>query len=75
MPPHAFLPRDIAAKILFQTDDVSSLFGNAMRQMVASTVTECERAPSRGETKRRATSAEDMLDFVVEMLGTNIAVR
>jgi hypothetical protein len=43
--------------------------------MVASTVTECERAPSRGETKRRATSAEDMLDFVVEMLGTNIAVR
>jgi hypothetical protein len=75
MPHRAFLPRDIAAKIPFQTDAVSSLFGTAMRQVVASTVAECERAPSRGETKRCATSAEDMLDFAVEMLGTNIAVR
>ncbi|PNT64409.1 hypothetical protein BRADI_4g28200v3 [Brachypodium distachyon] len=79
MPPRAFLPRDIAAKIPFEAGAVSALFGappgTAMRQVVASTVAECERAPSRGETKRCATSAEDVLDFAVEMLGDNIAVR
>ncbi|TVU00847.1 hypothetical protein EJB05_53695, partial [Eragrostis curvula] len=79
-PPRAFLPRDIAAKIPFQTEAVSSLFGapsgTAMGQAVSSTVAECARPPSRGETKRCATSAEDMLDFAVEMLGSgNIAVR
>ncbi|XP_037445838.1 BURP domain-containing protein 14-like [Triticum dicoccoides] len=79
MPPRAFLPRDIAAKIPFEAGTVSALFGappgNAMRQVVASTVDECARPPSRGETKRCATSAEDMLDFAVEMLGDNVAVR
>ncbi|TKW32709.1 hypothetical protein SEVIR_2G185600v4 [Setaria viridis] len=80
LPHRAFLPRDIAAKIPFEEGAVSALFGappgTAMRQVVASTVAECARAPSRGETKRCATSAEDMVDFAVEMLGSsNIAVR
>ncbi|KAK3133114.1 hypothetical protein QOZ80_6AG0532520 [Eleusine coracana subsp. coracana] len=81
MPHRAFLPRDIATKIPFQTESVSSLFGappgTAMRQAVSSTVAECKRPPSRGETKRCATSAEDMLDFAVEMLGGtgSVAVR
>ncbi|XP_062193515.1 BURP domain-containing protein 14-like [Phragmites australis] len=79
MPPRAFLPRDIAAKIPFQAEAVSALFGaprgTAMRQVVESTVAECARPPSRGETKRCTTSAEDMLDFAVEILGSNIAVR
>ncbi|CAM0951018.1 unnamed protein product [Alopecurus aequalis] len=79
MPPRAFLPRDIASKIPFEASAVSALFGaspgTAMRQVVASTVDECARPPSRGETKRCATSAEDVLDFALEMLGDNIAVR
>ncbi|RLN36004.1 BURP domain-containing protein 14-like [Panicum miliaceum] len=80
MPHRAFLPRDIATKIPFEEGAVSALFGaapgTAMRQVVASTVAECARAPSRGETKRCATSAEDVVDFAVEMLGSSsVAVR
>ncbi|XP_044960800.1 BURP domain-containing protein 12-like [Hordeum vulgare subsp. vulgare] len=79
MPPRAFLPRDIARKIPFEASAVSEAFGappdTAMGKAVASTVAECERAPSRGETKRCATSAEDVVDFAVEMLGDDIVVR
>ncbi|CAM0879508.1 unnamed protein product [Alopecurus aequalis] len=79
MPPRAFLPRDIATKIPFQPAAVSAAFGvpldTAMGKAVASTVAECERAPSQGETKRCATSAEDIVDFAVEMLGDDIVVR
>jgi hypothetical protein len=78
-PPRAFLPRDIAAKIPFDAAAVSALFGaapgTAMRQVVSSTVAECARPPSRGETKRCATSAEDVVDFAVEMLGDNVVAR
>nr|BAK05386.1 predicted protein [Hordeum vulgare subsp. vulgare] len=79
MPPRAFLPRDIARKIPFEASAVSEAFGappdTAMGKAVVSTVAECERAPSRGETKRCATSAEDVVDFAVEMLGDDIVVR
>ncbi|XP_062194838.1 BURP domain-containing protein 12-like [Phragmites australis] len=79
MPPRAFLPRDIATKIPFEPNAVSEVFGvpldTAMGKAVASTVAECQRAPSPGETKRCATSAEDIVDFAVEMLGNDIVVR
>ncbi|KAJ1268158.1 hypothetical protein BS78_07G115400 [Paspalum vaginatum] len=79
MPPRAFLPRDIAAKIPFEPSAVSEVFGvpldTSMGKAVASTVAECRRAPSKGETKRCATSAEDIVDFAVEMLGGDIVVR
>ncbi|KAL6644310.1 hypothetical protein ACP70R_015918 [Stipagrostis hirtigluma subsp. patula] len=79
MPPRAFLPRDIAAKIPFEPSAVSEAFAvppdTAMGKAVASTVAECRRAPSKGETKRCATSAEDIVDFAVEMLGNDIVVR
>ncbi|KAF8701863.1 hypothetical protein HU200_033188 [Digitaria exilis] len=79
MPPRAFLPRDIAGKIPFEPAAVSEVFGvpldTAMGKAVASTVAECRRAPSKGETKRCATSAEDIVDFAVEMLGNDIVVR
>ncbi|XP_062190926.1 BURP domain-containing protein 12-like [Phragmites australis] len=79
MPPRAFLPRDIATKIPFEPNAVSEVFGvpldTAMGKAVASTVAECQRAPSQGETKRCATSAEDIVDFAVEMLGNDIVVR
>ncbi|KAF7052897.1 hypothetical protein CFC21_060921 [Triticum aestivum] len=79
MPPRAFLPRDIAGKIPFEPNAVSEVFrvplDTAMGKAVASTVAECERAPSQGETKRCATSAEDIVDFAVEMLGSDIVVH
>lgn len=79
MPPRAFLPRDIARKIPFQPNAVSEVFGvpldTAMGKAVASTVAECERAPSKGESKRCAASAEDIVDFAVEMLGNDIVVH
>lgn len=79
MPSRAFLPRDMAAKIPFEPNAVSEVFGvpldTSMGKAVASTVAECQRAPSKGETKRCATSAEDIVDFAVEMLGNDIVVR
>ncbi|XP_047073324.1 BURP domain-containing protein 12-like [Lolium rigidum] len=79
MPPRAFLPRDLAMKIPFQPNAVSDAFmvplDTAMGKAVASTVAECERPPSQGETKRCATSAEDIVDFAVEMLGNDIVVH
>ncbi|PUZ60068.1 hypothetical protein GQ55_4G094000 [Panicum hallii var. hallii] len=79
MPPRAFLPREIATRIPFEPNAVSEVFGvpldTAMGKAVASTVAECQRAPSKGETKRCATSAEDIVDFAVEMLGNDIVVR
>ena len=79
MPPRAFLPRSIAARIPFEPRAVSEAFGlpldTAMGKAVASTVAECLRTPSKGETKRCATSAEDVVDFAVETLGDDIVVR
>ncbi|KAF7045573.1 hypothetical protein CFC21_054665 [Triticum aestivum] len=79
LPPRAFLPRDIARKIPFEASAVSEAFrappDTAMGKAVASTVAECGRAPSRGETKRCATSAEDVVDFAVDMLGDDIVVH
>ncbi|BAT80957.1 hypothetical protein VIGAN_03058700 [Vigna angularis var. angularis] len=38
-------------------------------------VSECERAPSQGETKRCVGSIEDMVDFATGVLGSNVVVR
>nr|CAB3465729.1 unnamed protein product [Digitaria exilis] len=79
MPPRVFLSRDIAGKIPFEPATVSEVFGvplnTAMGKTVASTVAECRRPSSKGETKRCATSVEDMVDFAAEMLGNDIVVR
>lgn len=79
MPPRSFLPRTIAGKIPFSSAAVNEIFkfptGSAMEKAVGSTVGDCERAPSRGETKRCVTSAEDMIDFAVSVLGSDVEVR
>lgn len=79
MPPRSFLPRSIAGKIPLSVTAVTEIFkfstGTAMAKAVASTVADCERPPSRGETKRCATSAEDMIDFAVSVLGSDVEVR
>ncbi|XP_020589076.1 BURP domain-containing protein 12-like [Phalaenopsis equestris] len=78
-PPRSFLPRSIAGKIPLSATAVSKIFkfspDSSMAKAVASTVADCERSPSRGETKRCATSAEDMIDFAVSVLGSDVEVR
>ena len=46
-----------------------------METMIVKSLSECEKPPSPGETKRCVSSAEDMIDFVISLLGRNIAVR
>ncbi|WOL10962.1 hypothetical protein Cni_G19722 [Canna indica] len=79
MPPRSFLPRSIAGRIPFSVTEVRRIFGipadTALAKAVADTVAECERAPSRGETKRCATSAEDVIDFAVSVLGNDVVAR
>ncbi|KAF3342078.1 BURP domain-containing protein 12 [Carex littledalei] len=79
MPVRSFLPRSIVGRIPFEAEAVKSLFGleqdSALAKGVDETVGDCKRAPNRDETKRCATSAEDMIDFAVEMLGDDIVVR
>ncbi|KAG0492774.1 hypothetical protein HPP92_006172 [Vanilla planifolia] len=79
MPPRAFLPRSIARKIPFSSAAVTEIFlippDSAMGNAMESTMADCDRTPSRGETKRCITSAEDMIDFAVSVLGNNIAAE
>ncbi|KAG0487396.1 hypothetical protein HPP92_009491 [Vanilla planifolia] len=79
MPPRSFLPRSISGKIPFTAASVDGIFNippdTAMGKAVDSTIADCDRAPSRGETKRCATSAEDMIDFAVSVLGNDVEVR
>ncbi|XAR65063.1 hypothetical protein NMG60_11009026 [Bertholletia excelsa] len=82
MPKRSFLPRTIASKLPFSTSKISELKqifhaaeNSSMESIIASALSECERAPSRGETKRCVGSAEDMIDFAISVLGRNVAVR
>lgn len=82
MPKRSFLPRVIASKLPFSTSKIGELKqlfhaadDSTMAKMLADTLTECERAPSRGETKRCVTSVEDMIDFATSVLGRNAVVR
>ncbi|XP_039116329.1 polygalacturonase 1 beta-like protein 3 [Dioscorea cayenensis subsp. rotundata] len=79
MPERSFLPRSIAEKLPFSATELSRIFGapadTALGKAVADTIAECERKPSRGETKRCATSAEDMIDFAAEVIGSSAVPR
>ncbi|KAL8106317.1 polygalacturonase non-catalytic subunit AroGP3-like [Apium graveolens] len=82
MPERAFLPRVLSSKLPFSTtklNELKKLFhasdNSTMEGMIVNTLTECERAPSRGETKRCVGSIEDMLDFATSVLGRNVVVR
>ncbi|KAM0938107.1 putative BURP domain-containing protein [Dioscorea sansibarensis] len=79
MPERSFLPRSIAGKLPFNATELSGIFGapadTALGKAVADTIAECERKPSRGETKRCATSVEDMIDFAAEVIGSSAMPR
>lgn len=82
MPQRSFLPRSILSKLPFSVskmDDLKRVFrasdNGSMERMMRESLEECERAPSRGETKRCVGSLEDMIDFATSVLGRNVAVR
>ncbi|CAI9092916.1 OLC1v1028283C1 [Oldenlandia corymbosa var. corymbosa] len=82
MPKRSFLPRRILSKLPFSTskiDELKKIFhaadDSSMTRMMTNTLSECERAPSPGETKRCVGSAEDMVDFATSVLGRNVVVR
>ncbi|PHU02837.1 Polygalacturonase non-catalytic subunit AroGP3 [Capsicum chinense] len=82
MPKRSFLPRVIASKLPFSTSKIGELKkifhaadDSQVAKMIGDALSECERAPSAGETKRCVNSAEDMIDLATSMLGRNIVVR
>ncbi|KAF3431280.1 hypothetical protein FNV43_RR26010 [Rhamnella rubrinervis] len=82
MPKRSFLPRSISSKLPFSSSKISvmkKIFhagdNSTMEKMILDTLEECERAPSRGETKRCVGSMEDMIDFATSVLGRNVVVR
>ncbi|KAL2456776.1 putative polygalacturonase non-catalytic subunit [Abeliophyllum distichum] len=83
MPKRSFLPRVIVSKLPFSTSklgEMKKIFhagddDSSMGKMLADSLSECERAPSPGETKRCVASVEDMIDFATSVLGRNVVVR
>ncbi|XP_022851645.1 polygalacturonase-1 non-catalytic subunit beta-like [Olea europaea var. sylvestris] len=83
MPKRSFLPRIILSKLPFSTSKLGELKkifhagddDSSMAKMLADSLSECERAPSPGETKRCVASIEDMIDFATSVLGRNVVVR
>ncbi|XP_028787594.1 polygalacturonase 1 beta-like protein 3 [Neltuma alba] len=82
MPERSFLPRSILSKLPFSSSKISELKqifkvenDSSMEKVLESSLGECERAPSRGETKRCVGSVEDMIDFAISVLGHDVTVR
>ena len=81
LPERSFLPRSISSKQPFSTLKVSELKhffhagdNSTMETMIVKSLSECKSAPNPGETKRCVSSAEDMIDFAVSVLGRNIDI-
>ncbi len=82
MPKRSFLPRLISSKLPFLTSKISEMKqifhtddNSTMESMIVDSLSDYERAPSPGETKRCVSSAEDMIDFAISILGRNVTVR
>ena len=81
LPERSFLPRSISSKQPFSTLKVTELKhffhagdNSTMETMIVKSLSECKGAPNPGETKRCVSSAEDMIDFAVSVLGRNIDI-
>ncbi|XP_059649023.1 polygalacturonase 1 beta-like protein 1 [Cornus florida] len=82
MPKRSFLPRVISSKLPFSTlrlNEMKQIFhareNSSMEGILADGLSECERVPSPGETKRCVGSGEDLIDFAVSVLGRAVVVR
>ncbi|XP_043705741.1 polygalacturonase-1 non-catalytic subunit beta-like [Telopea speciosissima] len=78
----SFLPRSLASKIPFsftRIEELKKIFGvvdeSNMDEYIQDTLEICEESPNiRGEQSICATSAEDLIDFVVEKLGNHVHI-
>ncbi|XP_043695980.1 polygalacturonase non-catalytic subunit AroGP2-like isoform X1 [Telopea speciosissima] len=77
----SFLPRSLVSKIPFsfaRIKELKKIFGvvddSDMDEYIQKTLMICEKSPIRGEQYTCATSAEDLIDFVVEKLGHHIRI-
>ncbi|XP_043689820.1 polygalacturonase non-catalytic subunit AroGP2-like [Telopea speciosissima] len=75
----SFLPRSLVSKIPFsfaQIQDLKKIFGvmdeSKMDEYIQETLDVCERSPFRGEQSTCVTSAEDLIDFIVNKLGHHV---
>ncbi|KAH9773279.1 hypothetical protein WN944_020321 [Citrus x changshan-huyou] len=82
MPQRSFLPRAIVSKLPFSSSNVNVLKeifhaseNSSMESIIKDALSECERQPSKGETKRCIGSAEDMIDFATSVLGNSVTLR
>ncbi|KVI05637.1 polygalacturonase 1 beta-like protein 3 [Cynara cardunculus var. scolymus] len=82
MPKRSFLPRVIVSKLPFSSskiDDLKKIFhaedNSSMASLISNSLSECERKPSQGESKRCVGSVEDMIDFATSVLGRDVVVR
>ncbi|KAG5019722.1 hypothetical protein JHK87_015577 [Glycine soja] len=82
MPARSFLPLAIASKLPFSSsriDEMREMFhareGSSTERVMVNALKECEREPSKDETKRCVSSGEEMIGFAVSVLGPNVAVR
>ncbi|XP_043704422.1 polygalacturonase-1 non-catalytic subunit beta-like [Telopea speciosissima] len=77
----SFLPRPVVSKISFSfayIEELKKLFGvvneSNMDEYIQDTLGACEKSPIRGEENTCVTSAEDLIDFVVQKLGHHVQV-
>ncbi|XP_043705046.1 polygalacturonase-1 non-catalytic subunit beta-like [Telopea speciosissima] len=77
----SFLPRLLASKFPFsfaRIEELKSLLGlkdeSSMEEYIEDTLETCEKSPILGEQHTCATSAEDLIDFVVEKLGHHVCI-
>ncbi|XP_042516130.1 polygalacturonase non-catalytic subunit AroGP3-like [Macadamia integrifolia] len=77
----SFLPRSLASKIPFsfsQIEELNNLFGvvdeSKMDEYIQETLKICDKRPIRGDQCTCATSAEDLIDFVVKKLGHHVCL-
>nr|XP_043607355.1 polygalacturonase 1 beta-like protein 3 [Erigeron canadensis] len=82
MPKRSFLPRAITSNLPFASNklnNVKEIFqakdNSILERVITHTLSECERAPSPGETKQCVGSIEDMVDFAVSVLGHDVVAR
>lgn len=82
LPKRSFLPRAISSKLPFSSTELSGIKrifnahdNSTMEHVIKNALSECERDPSPGETKRCVGSVEDMIDFAVAVLGRDVVVR
>ncbi|XP_043691695.1 polygalacturonase non-catalytic subunit AroGP2-like [Telopea speciosissima] len=76
----SFLPRSLASKIPFsftRMEELKNIFGvvdEKMSEFIQEALEVCEKSTIPGEPRICATSAEDLIDFIVENLGQSLSI-